>query len=199
VLARPFATATTKPTMASDGTMKSLPRISALACFALLTLGCARGPHDSSIVAHADASIEVGSPAPTLRAVAHDGTVVDLAELRGRPVVVFFYPKDETPGCTKEACSFRDAWERLSKRNVVLLGVSSDSAESHRAFVAHHKLPFLLLSDADGRIAQAFGVPRILTLTARQTFVIGPDGRIAHLHRSVDPVTHAAEIEAELP
>jgi hypothetical protein len=80
VLARPFATATTKPTMASDGTMKSLPRISALACFALLTLGCARGPHDSSIVAHADASIEVGSPAPTLRAVAHDGTVVDLAE-----------------------------------------------------------------------------------------------------------------------
>jgi peroxiredoxin Q/BCP len=179
--------------------MKSSLRLFALACTALLALGCARGPHDSSIVAHADASIEVGSPAPTLRAVAHDGTLVDLAELRGRPVVIFFYPKDETPGCTKEACAFRDAWERLAKRNAVLIGVSADSAESHRAFVAHHKLPFLLVSDADGRIAQAFGVPRVLTLTARQTFVIGPEGRVTHVHRSVDPVTHAAEIEAELP
>ena len=81
----------------------------------------------------------------------------------------------------------------------MLLGGSSDSAEAHRAVVEHPKLPCLLLSDADGRIAEAFGVPRTLTLTARQTFVIGPDGRIAHLHRSVDPVTHAAEIEAELP
>ncbi len=173
--------------------------LAALVLTGLSFAGCARGPHDSSIVAHADASIEIGSPAPTLRAVAHDGTVVDLAELRGRTVVVFFYPKDETPGCTKEVCSFRDAWERLAKRNVVLVGVSADSAESHRAFVAHHKLPFLLLADANGNVARAFGVPRVLTLSARQTFVIGPDGRIAHVHRNVDPVTHAAEVEAELP
>jgi thioredoxin-dependent peroxiredoxin len=176
---------------------KFLPLLSAFALAS--SLGCARGPHDSSIAAHAETSVEVGSPAPTLRAVAHDGTTVDLAQLRGRPVVVYFYPKDETPGCTKEACAFRDAWERLAKRNVVLLGVSADSADSHRAFAAHYKLPFLLLSDADGRIAQAFGVPRVMTLSARQTFVIGPEGRVTHVHRSVDPLTHAAEIEAELP
>lgn len=171
----------------------------ALAFALLAAAGCARGPHDSSIAAHADAPVDVGSPAPTLHAIAHDGTDVDLAKLRGRSVVVFFYPKDETPGCTKEACSFRDAWEKLGKRNIVLLGVSADSAESHRSFAANHKLPFLLLSDADGRIGAAFGVPRVLGFSARQTFVIGPDGRVTHVHRSVDPLTHASEIEAEIP
>ena len=173
--------------------------VALVAVLSLGFLGCTRGPNDSSIAAHADAPVDVGAPAPTLKAVAHNGTTVDLSELRGKSVVVYFYPKDETPGCTKEACAFRDAWESLAKRNVVLLGVSSDSAESHRAFAEHHRLPFLLLSDGDGRVAQAFGVPRVLGFTARQTFVIAPDGRIAHVHRNVDPMTHAAEIAAEIP
>jgi peroxiredoxin Q/BCP len=171
----------------------------AAACLALAACACKRGPHDSAVAVTAEAPIAVGSPAPTFRAVAHDGTLVDLAELRGRPVVVYFYPKDETPGCTKEACAFRDAWDRLAKRNVALIGVSGDDAESHRAFAAHHRLPFALVSDADGRIASAFGVPRVFGLVARHTVVIGPDGRVTHVHRSVDPMTHAAEIEAEIP
>jgi peroxiredoxin Q/BCP len=177
----------------------SLRLLAAASCLALAACACKRGPHDSAVAASAAAEVQAGSPAPTLRAVAHDGTMVDLAELRGRSVVVYFYPKDETPGCTKEACSFRDAWDRLAKRNVALVGVSADDAESHRAFAAHHKLLFWLVSDADGRIASAFGVPRVFGLTARQTFVIGPDGRVAHVHRTVDPMTHAAEIEAEIP
>jgi peroxiredoxin Q/BCP len=171
----------------------------AAACLALAACACKRSPHDSAVAVTAEAPIAVGSAAPSFRAVAHDGTIVDLAELRGRPVVVYFYPKDETPGCTKEACAFRDAWDRLAKRNVALVGVSGDDAESHRAFAAHHRLPFALVSDADGRIAAAFGVPRVFGLAARHTVVIGPDGRVTHVHRSVDPMTHAAEIEAELP
>jgi peroxiredoxin Q/BCP len=177
----------------------SLRVLAAASCLALAACACKRGPHDSAVAASAAAEVAVGSPAPTLRAVAHDGTVVDLAELRGRSVVVYFYPKDETPGCTKEACAFRDAWDRLAKRDVALIGVSADDAESHRAFAAHHRLPFWLVSDADGRIAGAFGVPRVFGLTARQTFVIGSDGRVTHVHRTVDPVTHASEIEAEIP
>ncbi len=179
--------------------MRTLVSCAAFAALLSLNAGCARGPHDSSIAAHAEAPVDVGSPAPTLRAIAHNGTTVDLAELRGRTVVVYFYPRDETPGCTTEACSFRDAWESLDKRKVVLLGVSSDNVESHRDFAKHHRLPFLLLSDADGRIAQAFGVPRVLGFTARQTFIIGPSGLITHVHRNVDPLTHAAEIGAEIP
>ena len=166
------------------------------------SLGCTRTPHDSSIIAHAEspgAEGAVGSLAPTLHAVAHNGSIIDLAALRGRPVIVYFYPKDESPGCTKQACALRDAWATLAKRNVVLVGVSSDNPESHRAFAEHHKLPFALLSDADGRIAGAFGVPRFLGFTARQTFVINAEGRITHVHRSVDPLTHAAELEAEVP
>jgi peroxiredoxin Q/BCP len=171
----------------------------AAASLALGACACKRGPHDSSIAVQADAPVTVGSPAPTFRAVAHDGTMVDLAELRGRPVVVYFYPKDETPGCTREACAFRDAWEKLAKRNVALIGVSGDDAASHRAFAERHKLPFWLVSDADGRIASAFGVPRVFGLTARHTIVIGRDGRVTHVHRSVDPMNHADEIDAEIP
>src|ERR1700689_1907081 len=91
----------------------------------------------------------VGQPAPDFTATAQDGTSVHLAALAGKQVVVYFYPKDETPGCTKEACSFRDAWAPLAKTGAVLVGVSADSLDSHKAFVAHWKLPFLLITDAD--------------------------------------------------
>jgi len=192
------ACATGSRTAASDRTM-NFRVLAAASCLAFTACACKRGPHDSAVAVSAEVEVAIGGPAPTLRAVAHDGTVVDLTELRGRTVVLYFYPKDETPGCTKEACAFRDAWDRLAKRNVALVGISADDVDSHRAFASHHKLPFWLVSDADGRIASAFGVPRVFGLSARQTFVIAPDGRVKHVHRTVDPVTHAAEIEAEMP
>ena len=138
-----------------------------------------------------DGEIAVGKPPPDFTARAHDGSSVRLSELRGKPVVVYFYPKDETPGCTKEACAFRDAWDQLDAKGVVLLGVSGDSDASHRAFAEHHKLPFRLISDPDGALAGAFGVPVRLGIPSRQTIVVGRDGNVKAIHRSVDVASHA--------
>lgn len=146
----------------------------------------------------ATGELAVRSPAPDFSAKAHDGTDVRISALKGKPVVVYFYPKDETPGCTKEACAFRDAWNELAKTGVVLIGISSDTLESHKKFAEHHKLPFHLVSDADGSIAKAYGVPTTLGYTARQTFVIGPDGNLKKIYRSVDVSKHAAEIVADV-
>jgi thioredoxin-dependent peroxiredoxin len=143
--------------------------------------------------------VSVGKPAPTFSAAAHNGTKVDLkSEIGKRPVVVYFYPKDETPGCTKEACAFRDAWTELGKTNVLLVGISGDSLESHKAFAEHHKLPFTLVSDADGAIAKSFGVPFTAGFAGRQSFVIGKDGNLKKIYRSVDVTAHAKEIQADL-
>ena len=120
----------------------------------------------------------VGKPAPDFSATAQDGSTVHLATLKGKRVVVYFYPKDETPGCTKEACSFRDAWQSLSKTGAVLVGVSADTTDSHKAFAAHYQLPFLLVSDPDGKIASEYGVP-FSGYHQRQTIVIGADGKVA--------------------
>jgi thioredoxin-dependent peroxiredoxin len=139
-----------------------------------------------------------GSVPPDFTTTAQDGTALHLAALKGKPVVVYFYPKDETPGCTKEACSFRDAWDALSKKGVVLIGLSADTDESHKAFASHYKLPFLLVSDKDGKIAASFGVPFQGGYTARQSFVIGADGRIKKVYRKVDVTVHAQEIMADL-
>jgi peroxiredoxin Q/BCP len=141
-------------------------------------------------------AIQEGAPAPDVKAKASDGKVIDLRALKGHPVVVYFYPKDETPGCTKEACAFRDAWNDLQKAGVVMIGVSTDTDESHRGFAEHHKLPFHLVSDADGAIAKAFGVPVEGGYTARQSFVIGADGNVKKIFRKVDVGAHAQEIMA---
>src|SRR5262245_21818001 len=158
----------------------------------------AAGPTPSSATSPSPSSLAVGSPPPDFSAKASDGTALDLAALKGKPVVVYFYPKDETPGCTKEASSFRDAWEALKKKGVVMIGVSADNDESHKAFAAHHKLPFLLVSDDKGAIAQSFGVPFQNGYTARQTFVIGPDGNLKKIYRKVDVTVHAAEISKDV-
>jgi peroxiredoxin Q/BCP len=139
----------------------------------------------------------VGQSAPDFTATAHDGTVVHLAALRGKPVVIYFYPKDETPGCTKEACSFRDAWQRLAKTGAVLVGVSADSRESHQAFALHYNLPFLLLSDPNGAIGRSYGVP-FAAHHQRQTFVIGTDGTVHNVYRKVDVTVHAAQVLEDL-
>lgn len=144
--------------------------------------------------ATAETDALVGKPAPDFTATAHDGFSVKPSLLTGKYVVVYFYPKDETPGCTKEACAFRDAWKPLESKGVVLVGISSDTIESHKQFAEHHKLPFHLVSDADGSIAAAFGVPNRGGMLGRQSFVIGPDGRITNVYRTVDVTKHADEI-----
>jgi peroxiredoxin Q/BCP len=139
----------------------------------------------------------LGKPAPDFTAVAQDGTTIHLAALRGKWTVLYFYPKDETPGCTKEACSFRDAWQAIAKTGAVLVGISADSSESHRGFVEHYKLPFLLLSDPDGSIGQSYGVP-FAGHHKRQTFVIGADGTVRKVYRTVNVAEHAAQILDDL-
>jgi peroxiredoxin Q/BCP len=140
----------------------------------------------------------VGKPAPDFTAINQDGKEVKLSSLKGKPVVLYFYPKDETPGCTKEACSFRDAWNELSKTGVVMLGVSTDSAESHKKFIEHHKLPFELLSDPKGELARSYGVPVEGEYIKRHTIVIDKDGVVKKAYRKVDVSVHAQEILADL-
>jgi len=139
----------------------------------------------------------VGKPAPDFTTTAQDGSSVHLAALAGKPVVIYFYPKDETPGCTKEACSFRDSWKDLAKTGAVLVGVSADGLDSHKAFVAHWKLPFLLVSDPDGSIAKKYGVP-FEGMHKRQTVVIGTDGNVRKVYRKVDVTVHAQQVLADL-
>lgn len=142
--------------------------------------------------------LAVGSEAPDFAARSHDGKEVKLSAFRGKPVVVYFYPKDETPGCTKQACGFRDAWTEMEKKGVVLIGVSGDSDESHRKFAENHKLPFSLVSDPDGKIAAQFGVPFRMGFASRQTIVIAPDGKVKKIYRDVDVTTHAKDVLADV-
>jgi thioredoxin-dependent peroxiredoxin len=139
----------------------------------------------------------VGKPAPDFTATAQDGTPVHLAALKGKRVVLYFYPKDETPGCTKEACSFRDAWQELSTTGAVLIGISADTGASHKDFAAHHKLPFWLVSDPDGKIGAAYGVP-FRVYHQRQTILVGADGNVFKTYRQVDVTVHAKQILDDL-
>lgn len=165
-----------------------------LALAALFTTSC-------RAVVRADGGegpLPVGSVAPDISGNTSDGKRVDLATLRGKPAVVYFYPKDGTPGCTKEACAFRDAFKEYSARGVTIFGVSGDSEASHKEFSAEHELPFPLVSDGDGSVAQAYGVSTTLGMASRVTFLIGKDGRVARVWPDVDPGVHAAEVLAAL-
>lgn len=135
-----------------------------------------------------------GSEAPDFEAVAHSGQRVKLSELRGKNVVLYFYPKDDTPGCTIEAREIRDEWPRFQQANTVVLGVSADDNESHVRFAEKHGLPFLLLPDPEHEIAEAYGVPVRLGVTKRVTFVIDATGRVAKTFDDVNPNGHAGEI-----
>jgi peroxiredoxin Q/BCP len=151
----------------------------------------------SSSAAPAGADPLVGQAAPDFTLPAHDGPAMHLSALKGKPVVLYFYPKDETPGCTKEACSFRDAWQAIAKTGATLIGVSADTLESHRAFAEHFKLPFHLVSDPDGAIGKLYGVP-FEGYHKRQTIVIGADGKVQKVYRKVDVSVHAQEILGDL-
>jgi peroxiredoxin Q/BCP len=137
-----------------------------------------------------------GATAPGFTLPDQDGKLVSLADFAGRKVVVlYFYPKDETPGCTKESCAFRDAYEELKDAGAEVIGVSSDSPESHKRFAARHRLPFTLLSDAKGTLRKAYGVPATLgLLPGRVSFVIDREGVVRHVFNSqFDPTRHVRE------
>jgi peroxiredoxin Q/BCP len=154
-------------------------------------------------------TLTIGSLASAFTALAiggeyGDGKTVSLADFRGRTVVLYFYPKDDTPGCTQQACDLRDAWGQLAKR-AVIFGVSIDSAKRHAKFIAKHALPFPLLVDEAHALVEAYGVwvekslyGRKYMGTERSTFIIGPDGKIAAILRKVKPVEHAAQLLASL-
>jgi len=138
--------------------------------------------------------LPVGATAPDVTGVDRAGETHSLSESRGKPAVVYFYPKDGTPGCTTEACAFRDTWSRFSERGVVVFGVSRDSADSHAKFLEEHALPFPLVADESGRIQAAYGVPSRLGMAARVTFLVDQHGRIAKVWPNVDPGVHADEV-----
>lgn len=132
------------------------------------------------------ASVQVGDHAPDFILTSQSGQQVSLGRFLGsKAVVLFFYPKDGTAVCTKEACSFRDAYEDFAQAGAVVIGVSSDSAENHRAFASGHRLPFILLADADGSLRKAFGVPKTLgIMPGRVTYVIDKEGIVRHVFSS---------------
>jgi thioredoxin-dependent peroxiredoxin len=142
--------------------------------------------------------LAVGTPAPLFTAVAHDGQPVDLAKLKGRYVVLYFYPKDDTPGCTKEACDFRDNWTKLQKQGVAVFGISTQDNTSHKAFASKYSLPFPLLPDDKGEIAAKYKVPVDNGKAKRITYLVGKNGKIEHVWPQVNPVGHAGEILAQL-
>ena len=143
-------------------------------------------------------AVVVGKPPPDFTAKDHTGADITLTSFKGKPVVVYFYPKDETSGCTKEANSFKEAWKDLEKSGAVVIGISTDSLDSHRAFAKNHDLPFHLVSDESGTIAKSFGVPNRLGFLGRQTFVIGADGNVKKIYRDVDVAKHASEVLADV-
>ncbi len=149
--------------------------------------------------------VEQGKQAPDFELASDAGEKVKLSALRGKPVVIYFYPKDDTPGCTKQACAIRDAWGDFQRAGAVVLGISPDNEASHAKFKAKYDLPFALLADPGHEVSEAYGVwgersfaGRKYMGVERSTFVIGADGTVVKVMRKVDPKTHADEVLAVL-
>jgi peroxiredoxin Q/BCP len=147
------------------------------------------------------ARVDVGSKAPDFALPSQMGKMVSLSDFLDRkPLVLFFYPKDDTPGCTKEACAFRDDHEEFGKLDAEVIGISSDSVESHNSFAARHDLPFTLLSDEEGKVRKLYGVPNTLGLfPGRVTYVIDAEGTVRHVFASqLDVQKHVEEARKAL-
>jgi thioredoxin-dependent peroxiredoxin len=150
--------------------------------------------------------IEEGRPAPDFSLTSDSGEEISLSSFRGRPVVLYFYPRDDTPGCTAQACGIRDAWGEFQRRGAVVLGVSPDSAEDHEQFKEKYQLPFTLLADEGHKVSEAYDVwveknygGNTYMGVERSTFVIDADGNVAKVMRRVKPDTHADDVLAALP
>ena len=145
--------------------------------------------------------LKEGTTAPAFKTTDANGETVSLKDLRGQKVVLYFYPKDDTPGCTKEACSFRDEFAKFKKRGITVLGVSPDNEKSHKKFETKYKLPFTLLADTDHAIAESYGVwgekkfmGRTYMGVLRTTFLIDEKGKIKKVFEKVKPEDHASEV-----
>jgi peroxiredoxin Q/BCP len=145
--------------------------------------------------------VEEGSQAPDFELMSDTGEAVKLSQFRGRPVVLYFYPRDDTPGCTKEACAFRDSYDEYLARDAVILGVSRDGEESHQKFKQKYDLPFTLLSDPDHEVAEAYGVWAEKSMYGRKsmgivrsTFVIAADGTVARAMRGIKVPGHSDKV-----
>jgi peroxiredoxin Q/BCP len=150
-------------------------------------------------------TLTAGNIAPDFEAVDQDGKKMTLSQFKGKIVVLYFYPKDNTPGCTKEACSFRDRFSTFKKKTIIVIGVSKDNQNSHQNFIEKFDLPFPLISDTDKKVQLAYGVwkekniyGRKTTGTVRTTFIIGKEGKIAYVFYKVDCENHAEEILEKL-
>ena len=147
------------------------------------------------------AELQVGDTAPAFDLTDQYQKPQRLADYAGKWVVLYFYPKDDTPGCTTEACSFRDDIFKIRALGAEVLGISLDSAESHAEFARKHGLPFPLLADTDASVTEAYGALMGLgpvKYAKRHTFIVAPDGKLAKIYRDVDPKAHSAEVIAEL-
>ncbi|MGZ8716814.1 MAG: thioredoxin-dependent thiol peroxidase [Gaiellaceae bacterium] len=149
--------------------------------------------------------IEEGKPAPDFELPSDSGETIKLSALRGKPVVLYFYPKDDTPGCTTQACGIRDAYGEFERAGAVVLGVSPDDETSHGKFKGKYELPFALLADTDHSVAEQYGVwgeknfaGKTYMGVSRSTFVIGADGNVTSVMRDVKPATHADDVLAAL-
>jgi peroxiredoxin Q/BCP len=149
--------------------------------------------------------VEEGKPAPDFELASDSGERVKLSALRGKPVVLYFYPKDDTPGCTRQACDIRDAWGEFQRAGAVVFGVSPDGEASHAKFKSKYGLPFPLLADPTHEVSEAYGVwgeksfaGRKYMGVERSTFVIGADGNVARVMRKVDAKSHADDVLAAL-
>jgi thioredoxin-dependent peroxiredoxin len=176
--------------------MRSSLRFS-LAAVVLAALGVMLGVFHS---ARADEELlAVGAPAPDVTGTDAKGTIFKLSAQKGKIAIVYFYPKDDTPGCTKEACAFRDAFDRFVAAGVTIFGVSRDAEPSHKAFQQKYTLPFPLVADPTGAVQKAYRVPStIWGGSKRVTFLVGPDGKIARVYPDVDPSIHAKELLAAI-
>jgi len=152
-----------------------------------------------------ETTLKVGDAAPDFEALSDTGATVRLSDYRGRRVVLYFYPKDDTPGCTTQSCGFRDAYPQIEEKNAVVLGVSPDGVKSHQKFKTKFNLPFTLVVDEDHSISLAYGVwgeksmyGKTYMGVERSTFVIDADGNVAKVMRKVKPDTHADDVLAAL-
>lgn len=145
--------------------------------------------------------MQINDKAPEFTALDQNAEKVSLKDFKGKWVVLYFYPRADTPGCTKEACSFRDSFQRIESRGVIVLGVSPDQPQAQKKFEEKYGLPFTLIADADKTVSNAYGVIQEKNMygkkvmgVARTTFIIGPDGRIKHIFEKVKPEGHAEEV-----
>lgn len=160
-------------------------RLLILALFIALfvTVGCSK-----------QAPLQPGAQAPDVSLLDQTGTFQSIGTFKGQPVLVYFYPKDSTPGCTTEACAFRDVWTKFEEAGVVVIGVSGDDVASHAAFAQEHNLPFLLLSDTDAELASAFGLKSRMGFLPRVSFLIDSESIIRAVYPDVDPGVHAQDV-----